>query len=133
MKNKQNLILFYGCFCSILFALFYYVLFAFVYDEAIKVSYLQVGVYEKVESLKKCQSRLENLKIDNYTIKKEKENIVICGMEEYEKVKEKLEKEKINYLEKKMMLQNDEQVELWEQKKYDKVLEMVLNESKTNE
>ena len=131
--KKQNLALFYGCFCSILFALFYYLLFAFVYRHTLHINYLQVGIYQQATSLEKCQNKLKKLEIASYTIKKDENVYVVCGFEKYDEVKKKLTKEKIKYLEKQMTIKTEEQVGLWQQGNYQEVLErMYQNESKGN-
>ena len=131
--KKQNLVLFYGCFCSLVFALFYYLMFAMIYENTLHIQYLQVGIYEKATSLEKCQAKLKSFNIHTYTIKKDKQVYVICGLEKYEDTKNILEKEKITYIEKKLTLHNNELVALWNQQEYQKVLERVFaNEGKGN-
>ena len=131
--KKQNLVLFYGCFCSLVFALFYYLIFAMIYENTLHIRYLQVGIYEKATSLENCKAKLNDLNINTYTIKKDKQVYVVCGLENYDDTKNILEKANITYIEKKLTLHNDEYVTLWNQQQYQKVLEGVYkNEGQGN-
>lgn len=132
--RKHNLVLFYGCFCSLLFALFYYLIFASLYHPFLHIDYLQVGIYEQAASLQKCQDRFKKLEVPTYTIKKDKKIYVVCGFEQYDAIKEILTNEGIRFVEKSLTIKNEEHRTLWEQKAYQDVLErMYGDESKGND
>ena len=132
--KKHNLVLFYSCFCSLIFALFYYFLFVSLYDSSLHIPYLQVGIYEKEESLIKCQKKLTDMDVLSYVIHHNQQQIVVCGFQDYEQVKEQLDQKKIKYVEKELYIENQELISLWEQEKYQEVLERMEEvESKRND
>lgn len=134
IMRKNNLVLFYGCFCSLIFALFYYLMFTMLYQEVLHIDYLQIGIYEKATSLQNCQNKLNELDIQNYTYQSDEKTVVICGFELYQETLDLLKKADINYVKKELEIKDDELKTLWEQKLYQEVLErMYSSESKRND
>lgn len=140
MENRKLIYLF-GAIFSILFAAFYFLLFDnFITNDKISeksLYYNQVGLYKSSENSEKS---IENLKVNGieaYPITKDELIAVVCGMseqvEETKAQQDTLQSLGISFVEKNIVVKDSEMLSLLESKDYEKILEMIENESKGNE
>lgn len=135
--NQRKTIILLGMLFSLVFALFYHVLFTFVLQETeqeTRVLFVnQVGLYEQDKSIQSMQKKLEANGIASYTMKQQDVTAVICGVstreEENAEVQEKLKELKYSYITKKITVENSEIITYIDEKDYEQALERIGNES----
>ena len=135
--NQRKTIILLGMLFSLVFALFYQVLFTFVLQETeqeTRVLFVnQVGLYEQDKSIQSMQKKLEANGIASYTMKQQDVTAVICGVstqeEENAEVQEKLKELKYSYITKKITVENSEIITYIDEKDYEQALERIGNES----
>lgn len=132
MENKR-LIMLFGILFSVVFCLVYYVLFSFTLGKANdgkRTLYMnQVGLYEKAQSVKDMQEKLEKEGLKSYTMKQDKLTAVVCGVsgdeKESQQVQQKLKTLKYSYIPKNVTVENSDVVKLIDEQAYDKALERI--------
>lgn len=132
MENRK-LIYMFGAIFSIVFALFYYVLFnSFISGSSIsdKTLYLnQVGLYKSEESVNDMINTLKEHQFTPYTLKKDDLIAVVCSVstEEAETKKEQEKLTELNYafIEKQIVVEDQTIISLLEANDYAKALELV--------
>lgn len=135
--NQKKTIILLGMLFSLIFALFYHVLFTFVLQETEKetrVLYVnQVGLYQQDKSIQAMQEKLEKNDIESYTMKQKEITAVVCGVSTQEKenelIQNKLKELKYSYITKKITVENAEIISYIDEKKYEQALERIGNES----
>lgn len=132
VENKR-LIMLFGILFSVVFCLVYYVLFSFTLGKANdgkRTLYMnQVGLYEKAQSVKDMQEKLEKEGLKSYTMKQDKLTAVVCGVsgdeKESQQVQQKLKTLKYSYIPKNVTVENSDVVKLIDEQAYDKALERI--------
>lgn len=140
MENRKLIYLF-GAIFSILFALFYFLLFdnfiASDSENGRTLYYNQVGLYKSSENSEKSIVNLKENGIDAYAITKDDLIAVVCGMSEdtfeTKKQQEVLQSLGLSFIEKNIVISEPEMLTLLETKDYETLWEMISNESKGNE
>lgn len=130
----------FGCLFSIAFALIYYALFHVILQEeqtTLTLYYNQVGLYKSEDNAQSAISTLKNQAIEAYLFPQEDVNAVICGLSTTEaQTKENgtaLASLDMNYIEKTILIQNPACIKALEEQDFTTALELITNESKTDE
>lgn len=139
MENRKMIYVF-GCLFSIAFALLYYALFHVILQEetaSLTLFYNQVGLYKSEENAKTALETIKNQELDAYIFKQDDVHVVICGLstseEETKDVGKQLSENNLTYIEKTLQTQNEKCIEAIHAKDFTTALELITNESKTNE
>lgn len=139
MENRKLIYLF-GCLFSLVFALIYYALFHTVLqdqDTSLTIYYNQVGLYKSDENAQSAIAHLKEQEIEAFLFPQDDVNAVICGVSASEaETKEngiQLSELEMNHIEKNITTKNAEAITAFQEKDMNKVLELIINESKTDE
>lgn len=136
MENKKFIVSAAILF-SIVFGILYYMVFTnFVQvHEAEYMHMNQVGLYKSSENANNMAARLKENGFDCFTMRKDDELIaVVCSLsdqeEETKAQQAKLEELGYTYIQKSVLIENPEIMDLLHNKEYSKALEMINNENK---
>lgn len=140
MENKKVIYLFASIF-SLLFAMIYYFLFSNLVSSnqgQQSVLYMnQVGLYKSEENANKIVEKLKEQGIQAYIFAKDDVLAVVCSLSDQEQEtkqqQEKLSSLGYSYIQKSIVITNDEIIKKLQEKDYATVLEMIKSESKGND
>lgn len=130
MKQRRWIVCIAVC-VSLVFSFIYYCLFTMIQPkvEEMTIYMVQVGLYEKSDSVDKMRKSLKENGFTSYTLKNGDKTAVIVGLtqdkEELTTVLEQLKDKSYSYVEKSVTLQDKEVISLMKQKAYEKVLERI--------
>lgn len=133
MENKRLIVLFAGIF-SIAFSIFYYFLFQVTLSKSTssekRTLYMnQVGLYEKQEGVNATIETLKTAGFQGYALKQGKTTAVVCSVSVDEtsvkKDQEKLKELNYRYIEKSVMVEDEEIVNMIDKQQFEKALERI--------
>lgn len=132
MENRK-LVYVFGILFSVVFAFLYFFLFDTLIpkeDPSIATIYFnQVGLYKDEENSAKTIAKLQEQQIDAYAIKKEDVTAVVCGVSEVQEdtkaLQDTLTTLGISYIEKQIVVDDQNILQLWKDAEITKVLEMM--------
>ena len=133
--NKRRSVVFFGILLSCLFSLIYAGIFMMIEPKVknMKVSFNQVGIYQKIENAQATSNTLKELGLEPLIYEREGLQVVVCSMSEDRKITENeqtiLDEANISYILKEFELKSNEAIDAMKQKEFQQVLEMMMNQS----
>lgn len=130
MKQK-HLIIGVAAMFSIVFSIVYYCLFSLLQEQTDEVTLymVQIGLYEKQESVESMQEKLASDGFTSYTLKSGDKTAVVIGVSESEEANTSLltllEEKSYSYVEKSVTIQDQELIALVKEQSYQEVLERI--------
>ncbi len=130
MRQRRWIICIAVC-VSFICSFIYYCLFTMIQPkvEEMTIYMIQVGLYEKSNSIDKMRQSLKEDGFTSYTLKNGDKTAVIVGLtqekEELTTILEQLKDKSYSYVEKSVTLQDEEVISLMKQEAYEKVLERI--------
>lgn len=137
--NKKRSVIFFALLLSCLFSAIYVVGFMMItpHSESVRLAMNQVGIYQNEENANKVMDALTSMNLNPYSYKQESLTIVVCSLsKDATKTKEEqaiLEGAGYAYIYKEIESKDSEFVEAVKNQNYEKVMELMQNQSNGNQ
>lgn len=136
--NKKRSVIFFALLLSCLFSAIYVIGFMIItpQKESIRLAMNQIGIYQNQENANKVMAALTSLELEPYSYQQDSLTIVVCSLSsDSEKTKAEqrlLEQAGYAYIYKEIASKESTFVKAVQEENYDKVMELMENQSKGN-